>query len=134
MDVHALWGGTGAFIEGTITGLEADIDKGVEVAATRGGDTTLETAQECEGMVGHPGESDVDSADDWDKMAGSWQVLKKASRGWWRDAIPAGEEHVLVWESELLNELHKGEFMADRACPVGSGKTRQIHQTQLAFF
>lgn len=42
-----------------------------------------------------------------DAMAESWQIMKKASTGWWRDYIPSGEEHVLIWESKLLAQLHK---------------------------
>lgn len=39
----------------------------------------------------------------------SWENINRSQKGgWWREYIPGGEEHVLVWESKVLGQLHKG--------------------------
>lgn len=44
-----------------------------------------------------------------DLLVASWEALEVGAGGWWRELVPGGEEHVLVWESAFLRELHKGK-------------------------
>ena len=43
-----------------------------------------------------------------DMMGESWEALEMSTSGWWRECIPSGEEHVLIWETLVLGQLHKG--------------------------
>lgn len=47
----------------------------------------------------------------------SWEALDVATSGWWREVVPGGEEHVLVWERQVLGRLHRAmrEFVWDEA-------------------
>lgn len=42
-----------------------------------------------------------------DGSLGSWEALEVESNGWWREVVPGGEEHVLIWETALLGQLHR---------------------------
>ena len=50
-------------------------------------------------------------------LGGSWEALDVATSGWWREVVPGGEEHVLVWERQVLGRLHRAmrEFVWDEA-------------------
>lgn len=39
-----------------------------------------------------------------------WEELKVSYQGWWRDLVPYGDEFVLRWESNLLNQLNENFF------------------------
>jgi len=38
---------------------------------------------------------------------GSWEAVEVETSGWWREVVPGGEEHVLIWETALLGQLHR---------------------------
>lgn len=38
---------------------------------------------------------------------GGWEEVEVETSGWWREIVPGGEEHVLIWETALLGNLHR---------------------------
>lgn len=44
-------------------------------------------------------------------MMDSWEALEMTTSGWWRECVPYGEEHVLIWETTVLGQLHKGKYV-----------------------
>lgn len=38
---------------------------------------------------------------------GGWEEVEVETSGWWREIVPGGEEHVLIWETALLGHLHR---------------------------
>ena len=55
------------------------------------------------------GVPETEEEEERDIMGESWEALEMKASGWWRECVPSGEEHVLIWETAVLGQLHKGK-------------------------
>jgi hypothetical protein len=104
-DPRRVWGGATTMVA-TAGEVEA---KGKEWEAEMIDAVEQEEEEEEEEDEGGMGESRFSES--------SWEELEVQTSGWWREVVPSGEEHVLIWETRMLAQLHKGmrEFVWNEA-------------------
>lgn len=104
-DPRLVWGGA------TTTVSSSSTAAGKEEPRRGGGDWEDEMIDAVED------EDESPMAQSMDSLLGSWEALDLETSGWWREVVPSGEEHVLIWETQVLGQLHRAmkEFVWNEA-------------------